>query len=137
MEKEKKTFVDWVKTHKKELIIAGVSITAIIAAIIGIKNHETLEVAWASLKKLVEKTSGTIPEIKTVSVEETVPVKEIVETNTVMVGKKPHDVVEHLRNLPEGWKASARKIETAAEHGYELLPRQTWVEAYSTGKCVA
>ncbi len=45
MEKEKKTFVDWVKEHKKELIIAGVSIAAIIAVIVGIKNHKALEEA--------------------------------------------------------------------------------------------
>lgn len=49
----------------------------------------------------------------------------------------PHDVAEHLRNLPNGWKASAEKIATAAEHGYDLRPGQTWVEAYRTGGLAA
>lgn len=137
MEKEKKTFAQWVKEHKKELIIAGVSIAAIIAVIIGIKNHKALEEAWASLRKLVEKTPECIPVEKTVAATEAVPVKDIVEINIVTADRIPHDVAEHLRNLPEGWKASAEKIATAAEHGYDLLPGQTWVEAYRTGGLAA
>lgn len=137
MEKEKKTFVQWVKEHKKELIIAGVSIAAIIAVIIGIKNHKALEEAWTSIRKLVEKTPECIPVEKTVVVTEAVPVKDIVEINIVTADRIPHDVAEHLRNLPEGWKASAEKIATAAEHGYDLLPGQTWVEAYRTGGLAA
>lgn len=130
---ERKSLIQWIKEHKKELIIAGVSIAAIIAVIIGIKNHKALEEAWASLKKLVEKTPETIPIVNTASIAEVTPVKDIVEINIVTTDRIPHDVAEHLRNLPEGWKASAEKIATAAEHGYDLLPGQTWVEAYRTG----
>lgn len=60
MEKEKRIFVAWVKEHEKELIIAGVSITTIIAIIIGIKNHKALEEARIFLRKLVEKTPEAI-----------------------------------------------------------------------------
>lgn len=137
MENEKKTFMDWIKEHKKELIIAGIGIASIITIIVGIKNHKTLEETWASLKKLVEKTPETVPSIKSVLVTEVAPVKDIVDINIVTVDRIPHDVTEHLRNLPEGWKASAEKIATAAEHGYELLPGQTWVEAYRTGGIAA
>ena len=137
MEKEKKTFVNWVKEHKKELIIAGVSIAAIIAVIIGIKNHTALEEAWASLRKLVEKKPDVIPVSNTLSVADVTPVKDIVEINIATADRIPHDVAQHLRNLPEGWKASAEKIATAADHGYDLLPGQTWVEAYKTGGLVA
>ena len=137
MENEKKTFVDWIKEHKKELIIAGVSIAAIIAVIIGIKNQKALEEAWASLRKLVEKAPETMPVAKSVPDTDVSPVKEIVEINIISADRIPHDVVEHIRNLPEGWKASAQKIATAAEHGYNLLPGQTWVEAYKTGGVAA
>ena len=137
MEKEKKTFVQWVRERKKELIIAGVSIAAIIAVIIGIKNHKALEEAWASLRKLVEKTPECIPIDKTAMLKETIPARNIMEINIVTTDRIPHDVAEHLRNLPEGWKASAEKIATAAEHGYNLLPGQTWVEAYRTGGLAA
>lgn len=137
MENEKKTFVDWIKEHKKELIIAGVSIAAIIAVIVGIKNHNVLEEALASLRKLVEKAPDTIPAAKLVPVKEVLPVKDIVEINIITACRVPHDVAEHLRNLPEGWKASAQKIATAAEHGYDLKLGQTWVEAYRTGGMAA
>ena len=137
MENEKKTFMDWIKEHKKELIIAGIGIASIITIIVGIKNHKTLEEAWAFLKKLVEKTPETVPSIKSVLVTEVAPVKDIVDINIATADRIPHDVTEHLRNLPEGWKASAEKIATAAEHGYELLPGQSWFEAYRTGGIAA
>lgn len=49
----------------------------------------------------------------------------------------PFEVTDHIRNLPEGWRASAGKIATAAEHGYELLPGQTWVERYVKNEIAA
>ncbi|MBO4687505.1 MAG: hypothetical protein J5636_03250 [Clostridiales bacterium] len=134
---EKKTFVEWVKKHKKELIVAGVSIVALISVIIGIKNRKELEDTWSSLRKLLEKTPESVPVKRMISVTESVPVKAGLEINFVTNNKIPHDVAEHLRNLPEGWKASAEKIATAAEHGYNLLPGQTWVEAYRTRGFVA
>ncbi len=137
MENEKKTFVDWVKEHKKELIIAGVSIVALIAVIIGIKNHKTLKKAWSSLRKLAEKTPEAMPVAKSVPVTEVSSVKENIDVNIMSADRVPHNVAEHLRNLPEGWKTSAQKIATAAEHGYDLLPGQTWVEAYRTGGMAA
>lgn len=133
MEKDKKTFLDWIKKHKKELIIAGVSIAAIIAVIMGIKNREALGEAWSSLRKLVEKTPEAIPTVNSASNVQVMHAKVIEEVDILRTDKIPHDVAEHLRNLPEGWKASAEKIATAAEHGYNLRPGQTWVEAYRTG----
>ena len=35
---EKHKFVDWIKAHKKQLLIAGISVTAMIGIIIGLKN---------------------------------------------------------------------------------------------------
>ena len=72
MEKEKNTFKDWIKGHKRELVIAGVSIVAIIAVVIGIKNHKDLEEVWASLRKVVEKAPKIIP---------SVPVTEVAPEN--------------------------------------------------------
>lgn len=137
MEKEKKSFVDWIKEHKTQLIVAGVSITAIIAVILGAKNQEALEQAWISLRKLVEKTPAKLPTADTVTVAEIIPIQDIVDISIVPTNRIPHEVTEHLRNLPEGWSASAEKIATAAEHGYNLMPGQTWVEAYRTGGLAA
>ena len=75
-----------------------------------------------------------------------VPLLEKVECNVFTdevnvdmesVSRSPHDVVSHLRNLPEGWKASQSKLDEAREMGIVLLPNQTLVDAYSTGERIA
>ncbi len=137
METEKKIFVEWIKEHKRELIVAGFSIVATVAVINCITNHKALERAWISIRKLIEKTPGVTPAVNTVSVSDVMPVKDIVEINIVTAGRVPHEVGEHLRNLPDRWKASAEKIATATEHGFNLLPGQTWVKSYRTGGIAA
>ena len=137
MKKEKKKIVDWIKEHKAELIIAGVSVSALVMLILGIKNKETLEEFWSSLKRVTGEKSISIDNEVLNSMSETFPVQEIPMNNIILIERIPHNVDSHLRNLPEGWRASAEKIATAAEHGYELLPGQTWVEAYRTGGVAA
>ena len=134
MKEEKKAFVIWVKKHKAELIIAGISVVAIIAMIFGEKNYKTLEELRASLKKLVEKAPKEIPSVTVPQVPETVHIPDVVEISTAHTEKT---VSEHIRNLHEGWKASTEKIATAAEHGYVLKLGQTWVEEYIKGRTAA
>lgn len=45
----------------------------------------------------------------------------------------PYDVSKHIRNLPKGQRASAEKIATAMENGFELKEGQTWVTDYVKG----
>lgn len=62
MEKVKSDFCIWVKEHKKQLIVAGISVAAIVSIIIGIKNKDTIIELWDSLEKTVKKiprSSGT------------------------------------------------------------------------------
>lgn len=47
-------FVAWVKSYKKQLIIAGIGIPTIIAIFAGIKNKEATRELWDSLKKEFE-----------------------------------------------------------------------------------
>lgn len=135
MEKQKKDVVNWIKAHKKELIIAGVSVTAVITAILCYKNWESIEELWMSLVKKVDKIPSE-PEIVDV-VEVFTPVTIVEHEVPVVVPimreapQLPFDVCDHIRNLPEGWHASPEKIATAAEHGFTLLPGQTWVENYT------
>lgn len=137
MEEKKKTFVTWVKKHKTELIIAGISVVAIIAVILGAKNNETLEEVWASLKNMTEKEPKEIPSIALPQVPEAVHISDAVVISMTHTEQIPHNVSEHIRNLHEGWKASTEKIATATEHGYDLQPGQTWVEAYTKGMTAA
>ena len=52
---EKNKVIAWVKEHKLQLLLAGVSITTVILTVMGIKNKEALTDLWKSLKKQIEK----------------------------------------------------------------------------------
>jgi hypothetical protein len=147
MEEQKNGFIEWIKAHKKELLIAGISITAIIAAVLVYRNRESIVVLWDTLKKTLQKTSvSELPVATTASkVDLVIPtsvntVEVVIEPTEKIVRsllQSPFEVTDHIRNLPEGWRASADKIATAAEHGYELLPGQTWVERYMKNEIAA
>ncbi len=141
MAEEKRTILDWIREHKKELIIAGVSITALILAILGIKNRKAIEEVWNSLRQIVNQKPVTIQPSTITPVSEitvkTETLTNVVESNIIPITKAPHYVSEHIRNLPNGYKPSAEKLALAAERGLELLPGQTIVDAYRTGGAVA
>ena len=134
MEKEKKSLVKWIKEHKTQLIIAGISITTIVAIILGIKNRQTLEEAWSSLKRVAEKVPDKSQSVcKCIETVQEVPKASVTNESIIQITRIPHDVSEHVRNLPSGYKASAEKLALAAERGLDLLPGQIIVEAYRTG----
>ena len=138
MEEKKKTIIDWIKAHKKQLILAGVSITVILGVIIGINNQKELEKAFKSLKDLVEKTPiPVVNDKKVVSVVNSVNTSETLmekaKDTSAPIRRAPHGVSGHPRNLPDGWKASAKKLKNAVENGIILTDGQTWVDSYRTG----
>ena len=147
MEEQKTEFIQWVKTHKKDLIIAGVSIAAIIGIIVGIKNKDSIMALWESLRKSMEKDpikSLVYPcEMVEKITYESVPVVNAVSSTEIIKfpsnhnTQVPFDVRDHIRNLRDGWHASAKKITTAAEYGYNLKPGQTWIDTYTKGVSVA
>lgn len=51
IEKKKGIFIKWVKSHKKELIFAGISIASLIGIILGIKNKDSIKALWEALQK--------------------------------------------------------------------------------------
>lgn len=54
---EEKGLIAWVKEHKVQLLLAGVSITTLIMTILGLKNKDAINELWVSLKKEIEKGS--------------------------------------------------------------------------------
>ena len=96
MKEEKQGFIQWVKVHKKELIIAGISAAAIIGVIIGIKKREALFELWQSLQNQMSENPSVTFQNKQENFCKTeiiaFPVKHSVPT--------PIEVSEHLRNLP-------------------------------------
>ena len=135
MKNDGEAIVMWIKAHRKELIVAGFGIAFIVA--MGIKNRKNMEAFFESLKAMINKTPKSVCEpTKTASViKSSTPI--IAEISIDTQKRIPHNVSEHLRDLPKGWKPSAEKVATAAEHGFKLNQGQTWVEKYRTGGLAA
>ena len=55
IEDDKKGFIEWVKEHKSQLALIGVSGAALIAMVFGLKNKDSLTKLWMSLKDEIEK----------------------------------------------------------------------------------
>ena len=51
MEEKKNEIISWIKAYKKQLLLAGVSITAVIGVIIGLKNKEAIVNSYTSSQK--------------------------------------------------------------------------------------
>lgn len=50
-------FVAWIKDHKKQLILVGVSIPTIIAVVLGLKNKDALKALWENLNEEIKKAN--------------------------------------------------------------------------------
>lgn len=133
--KEQSQIIQWIKAHKKQLILAGIGIAALIALVLGIKNKDTLKALWASLKGAVEPTAERISDAVTTTATE-IPA----ETPALLLSNDPcvpQEVRRHIRNLHEGWHASPEKLAAAREMGILLQEGQTWVDNYMKGVCAA
>ena len=133
--KEQNQMIQWIKAHKKQLILAGIGIAALIALVLGIKNKDTLKALWGSLKGTVEPTAERISDAETTTVTEI-----STETPALLLSNDPcvpQEVRGHIRNLHEGWHASPEKKAAAREMGILLQEGQTWVDDYMKGECAA
>ena len=76
----KNDFIAWIKTHKKQLILASIGITTIIGTILVFKNNDILEISDSLNKKLInvpdepQLTSLSIPD-KSLSPNPTIHIK--------------------------------------------------------------
>ena len=133
--KEQNQIIQWIKAHKKQLILAGIGIAAVIALVLGIKNKDMLKALWASLKGAVEPTAERISDAVTTTVTG-IPT----ETPALLLSNDPcvpQEVRRHIRNLHAGWHASPEKLAAAREMGIILQEGQTWVDNYMKGVCAA
>lgn len=132
---ERKGIIQWIKEHKKELIIAGVSIEALVLVVIGIKNKDAIKELWESLKNTAIQTSLKVSDAATEVVMEA-PIESFQNGVSNMASNSetiPFEVRKHIRNLPEGWHASPKKIEEALKNSIILMDGQTWVDGYMKG----
>ncbi len=132
--RERKGLIRWIKKHKRELIVAGFSIAALILLVLGIKNRETLKAIWDSLQSSVNQPTTRAEEIVTNVNVGIIPQAQVVAFSSQPVSDSfPFEVSSHVRNLPEGWHASPEKIASALENDFVLEDGQTWVESYMKG----
>ena len=120
---EKKNLFEKIKEHKTEIIVTGVTIISLAGVILLAKNWDSVkEFGVTGFLKNGSEPGATI-----------MPVSKPIENNTskILASNKIIDVSEHIRSLSVGYHASAEKLATAATHGYNLLPNQTWVIPYT------
>lgn len=131
MSENKRGFIIWVKTHKKQLILAGVGLTTIIGIILRLKSKDAIEALWDSLEECVKK----VPIEEQVALPDTSVLETVMPTRKYTSPTEKFDVSRHIRTMAVGRHHSAEKAAEAAALGIELLPNQTIVDTYA--KCVA
>ena len=52
---DRKGFIAWVKEHKTQLLLTGISVTTILATTLGLKHKDAITELWNTLKKQIEK----------------------------------------------------------------------------------
>ena len=130
MEKSKSSFLEWIKIHKKSLILAGVSITVLIGVVLSLKNKEVLIELWKTLEQSIWSVSGT-NSIGIVDNEDLMFTTEtLTDIRTYTRPSSPVDVRSHIRELSSGRCHSVEKAIEAANLGISLLPHQTLVDSY-------
>ena len=136
---KRRGLIQWIKEHKKKLIIAGIGIGSAILIILGIRNRAKIKAVWDSLKR-----SATHPRVNSTEVFTRISVEShpepIQEAFTAVASNSetiPFEVNRHIRNLPDGWHASPEKISEAQKHNIILMDGQTWVDSYVKGGVVA
>lgn len=128
---EKHKFVNWVKDHKKQLLIAGISVTAVIGIIIGLKNKEAIKELWENLENSLSKTTEKLPESITIVKTDPQVIEEVIPVRLYTSPQETFDVSQHIRNLSGGRHHSIEKAAEAAALGIDLLPHQTLVDTYT------
>lgn len=128
---EKHKFVNWVKDHKKQPLIAGISVTAVIGIIIGLKNKEAIKELWENLENSLSKTTEKLPESITIVKTDPQLIEEVIPVRLYTSPQETFGVSQHIRNLSGGRHHSIEKAAEAAALGIDLLPHQTLVDTYT------
>jgi hypothetical protein len=106
---EKKSFFEKAKEHENEIIL-GIKFLSMVGEVISFFTN------------IVKANGGTSHHVT-----------EIIDNNinSIQSTVRVVNVNKHIRNLPEGWKASAMKIVSASKNGITIETNQTWVDDYS------
>lgn len=106
---ENNKFVIWVKTHKAELIIAGISATAIAGIIFGYKNKEAIRELRDTLENNLRKTPVKLPDSFAKMQKAPPVIEEAIPVRQYTSPQESFDVSQHIRNLSGGRHHSIEK----------------------------
>ena len=135
----RKSLVQWIKEHKKELLIAGVSISTLTLIMLGLKNADKIKDILESMNTLTDQAVERVSEAPTIVTVEipSKPPQDVMIAVASNSGELPIEVSRHIRNLPQGWHASPEKIAEALDNNIILADGQTWVDTYVKGGAAA
>ena len=131
MEEKKNSFKAWVIAHKKQLILAGISISVVLGIILGIKNKDALEELWTAMKSKIRNVPKTELIVEPISQTSTPQLQIVTAPHTYTRPQEPVNVGLHIRTLSGGRTHSAEKTAEALALGIDLLPNQTLVDPYT------
>ena len=57
MEDKKQAVVKWIKTHKIQLLIVGISVPTVIALVLGLKNKDAIVKLWGDIQEEIKKAN--------------------------------------------------------------------------------
>ena len=123
----KQGLLQWIKEHKKQLLLTGISITVLLGVVIGIKKKDELEELWQLLSSKISQ-----PNVKECSAYQVITESShsVPEYKNYTPPKEPFNRCWHIRNMAPGKHHSAEKAAEAAAHGiHHLEPNKTFVKA--------
>lgn len=129
-------FHDWVKQHKKPIIVGCCIVVATVAGVLIYKKLSLPKSGIERLKPLhqLERAALSQPlKIECPKLPSVDPITKssVVEMATCLNDGEPFEVSKHIRNLPSNRQPSTDKILRALENGIELSEHQTWVDSYT------
>lgn len=125
--KNEEASISWVKTHRKQLIVASVGIAAMVGAIVFMKNKVSIKTLWATKTAKNISTDKTMPQL---IISEPSGLEIEIPTRKYTLPTEPFNVSRHVRTMATGKHHSPEKAAEAATLGIKLLPNQTLVDAY-------
>ena len=130
MAEKRAKFLAWVQSHKKQLILAGVSMSLVIGIVLCIKSKKSLMEFWALLEECIKKGSHIAQVAPIIQTSESV-LDTATRTRIYTLPQEEVNVSRHIRTMAVGRHHSAEKAAEAAALGIELLPNQTLVDPYT------
>lgn len=127
IKENRKSILTWIKEHKNQLILAGVSVTALMATVLGVKNKEALADLGNLIKENIEKgTPFSGKWLKKASLDELKDARELVQKDYLNpeldmdYRSKCWDLLSRFDN------AIGKKEWAGKEYGYPVHSEHGW-----------